>query len=385
MKQKNSKKTVKTFSLASFLNDIGSEMIQPLWPLFLTNVIGVNMAVLGLIDGLGEAVVSLAKAWSGYVSDRIRKRKVFIWLGYLLGSFSRVGYALSGLWQQVLFFKIIDRAGKIRSAPRDAVIADISTDKDRGRNFGMLRAFDNLGAVVGVIVCILLFETLGFQKLFLLASVPSLASACVIFFFIKEKKLPKEITYKGLSFKDTGRDFNLFLLVSSFFALATFSYSFLLIYAVYFGYNIAFVPVLYLLYTALASILSIPFGRLSDKIGRKIVIIISYVFWLLACFSLIVFQTMESVLCAFILYGLHRASLEPVQKAFVAELSPKNYRASAIGAYQMVLGICALPASLIAGILWEKISIFAPLYFSILMTLVSIALFMFVKEQKLQA
>ena len=139
------------FSIAAFLHDLGSDMIYPIWPVFVTSFAGANVEVLGLIDGLGDAVVNSSQAASGYVSDRIGKRKIFVWLGYLFGASSRIGYALSTMWQHLIPFRILDRSGKIRGSPRDAIIADISTDQNRGRNFGLLRTMDNLGAVFGIL------------------------------------------------------------------------------------------------------------------------------------------------------------------------------------------------------------------------------------------
>jgi len=160
---RQSKKSIVVFSLASFLNDFGSDIIYPIWPVFVTALPGVNMAVLGLIDGLGEAIVSISQAGSGYLSDRLKKRKVFIWTGYFFGAMSRVGYAFSTVWQHLVPFKVLDRAGKMRGAPRDAVVADLSTDENRGRNFGLLRTMDNLGAVCGIITSIFLFGYLGWS------------------------------------------------------------------------------------------------------------------------------------------------------------------------------------------------------------------------------
>ena len=227
--ERESRKTVRTFALASFLNDFGSDIIYPIWPLFVTSVFGANMAVLGFIDGLGDAVVSLSQAGSGYLSDRLRKRKIFIWLGYLFGSLSRIGYAFSTAWQHLIPFRIFDRMGKIRSAPRDAIIADVSTDENRGRNFGILRSMDNFGAVCGILFCIAFFD-LGYKTLFLLAAIPSALGVLLILVFIRETPSLGSRIYKGLSIRQLDANFRLFIFLSSCFALGSFSYSFLLLY-----------------------------------------------------------------------------------------------------------------------------------------------------------
>jgi len=376
-----SKKTVRIFALASFFNDLGSDMIYPIWPLFVTIFLGADMAALGFIDGLGDAVVSVSKAVSGYASDRLQKRKAFIWTGYVLGSLSRVGYAFSGTWQHIIPFRVLDRAGKIRSSPRDAIIADISTKRARGRNFGLVRAMDNLGAVTGIIICIVLFKRLGYRNLFLLAAIPSVIAALLILFFIHEKRTPREKIFKGLSLGDLDGNFRLFLLASAVFALGSFSYSFLLIFAKRSGFQITFIPVLYLIYTASASLVSLPFGHLSDRVGRKGVLLLSLFFWVLVCLSLLFAHGYTAIIIIFILYGLHKGGLETVQRTLVAELAPVKFRASCLGGFQMVMGLCALPASLVAGILWERVGMLAPFYLSLGLTVLAMGMLLFVREE----
>jgi MFS family permease len=376
------KKTMRTFALASFLNDMGSDIIYPIWPLFVTNILRANMAALGFLDGLGDALVSLSQAASGYFSDRIKKRKIFIWTGYLCGSLSRLGYALSSIWQHLNPFRILDRVGKIRSAPRDALIADISTNETRGRNFGFLRAMDNAGAVMGILICIAFVNLLGFKLLFALAAIPSLIGALLIVLNIKEKKSGEVKIYKGISFKDINKNLRLYMFLNALYALGAFSYSFLLVYAKNFGFKVGFIPVLYLIYTASASIFSLPFGKLSDKIGRKPVLMLAYLFWAGVCLGIMVSRSALLIVGLFVLYGIHKAALDPVQRTLVCELSPLSFRASCLGGFQMVIGLCALPASLVAGFLWDRIGMFAPFVLSLGLTALAFGLLVFVKEDR---
>ncbi len=374
------KKSIRTFALASFLNDMGSDIIYPIWPLFVTTILKANMAALGFLDGLGEALVSLSQAASGYLSDRIQKRKIFIWVGYLCGSGSRLGYAISSVWQHLIPFRILDRIGKIRNAPRDALIADLSTNDTRGRNFGLLRTMDNAGAVVGILICIALVNRLGIKLLFALAAIPSLIGAWLIVLNIKEKKTGGVKIYKGISFKDIHKNLRLYMVLNALYALGAFSYSFLLVYAKNFGFKVVFVPVLYLIYTAAASLFSLPFGKLSDKIGRKPVLMLAYLFWAGVCLGIIVSRSRLLIVGLFVLYGIHKAALDPVQRTLVCELSPLPFRASCLGGFQMVIGLCALPASLVAGFLWDRMGMFAPFFFSLALTALALGLLVFVKE-----
>jgi MFS family permease len=383
--EKERKKIVNVLGIASFLNDLGSDIIYPLWPLFVKSL-NANMIALGIIDGVGDAIVSLSSGFSGYLADKIKKRKIFVWLGYLFGSLSRIGYALAHFWSILIPLKILDRAGKIRSAPRDAIIADVSDDTNRGRNFGFLRMMDNLGATCGILVALLFFNILGFRKLFLLAALPSLIGSLLIIIFVKEKGYQKNWAKKELplklNLKTFDKNFYLYLLSSAFFSLSYFSYSFLLLYANNFYTQKTFIPIFYLIFTATASLFSLPFGKLADKTSRKFTLSLGYFFWLFTALGFIFLKSKFLLFPIFFLYGLNKSALEPSQKTLAAELSPMEFRATGIGFFQMINGLLSLFASLIAGILWEKFNFKAPFYFVILLTLLSLIIIFFVKEKR---
>ncbi len=379
--EKKSKKIIHTFGWASFLNDMGSDMIYPIWPLFISNVLHANMAALGFVDGLGEAIVSVAKVVSGYWSDKTQKRKIFVWTGYFFSAVSRIGYALSTVWLMLIPFKVLDRVGKIRSAPRDALIAELSSRDNRAKNFGFLKTMDHWGAVVGIILCLVLFKYLGYRNLFILSAVPSLIGVIFIIKNIEEKPVKSGI-YKGLSLRNLNRNLKFFFFLNIFLSLGAFTYSFLLLYAHETGIKTAFIPALYLIYTLSAAFFALPFGKLADKIGRKQVLMIAYLFWMVLCLGFLLFRSTWMIILYFVFYGLHKAALEPSQKTMVAEMAPEEYRASILGGFQMIVGVCALPASFLAGVLWEKWGAPAPFIFSLVLTLAGMVMLAFVPDTK---
>ena len=379
--QKNSQKTIRTFGWASFLNDMGSDMIYPVWPLFIKNVLHANMAVLGFVDGLGEAVVSVAKVLSGYWSDKTQKRKTFVWIGYLFSAVSRIGYALSTAWPMLIPFKVLDRAGKIRSAPRDALVSELSSQDNRAKNFGFLKAMDHWGAVVGILFCIVLFKYLGYRNLFFISAIPSLIGVIFIIRNIEEKPVTARI-FKGFSLRNLNENLKFFFFLNIFLSLGSFTYSFLLLYASETGLDTNFIPVLYLIYTLSAASFALPFGKLADKIGRKQVLMMAYLFWVVLCLGFLFFKSPWMIILYFVFYGIHKAALEPSQKTMVAEMAPEHYKASILGSFQMVIGGCALPASFMAGVLWEKWGSSAPFIASLVLTLTGMIFLSFVPDTK---
>ncbi|MEM3400051.1 MAG: MFS transporter [Candidatus Micrarchaeia archaeon] len=381
-KQATDTRTLAIFSAASFLNDMGSDMVFSVWPVFVRSLTGADMAMLGLIDGLGEATLSFSQAVSGYVSDRIGKRKLFVWGGYLLSAFSRIGYAVSTSFHMLIPFKFLDRLGKIRSAPRDAMIADSVPHERRGQAFGVLRMMDNLGAVVGILLAIFLFTFMkeSYRTVFILAAIPSCVATALVFFMVRERST--ERIHRGFELRDISQNLWVFLIGSAIFSLANFSYSFFIVAATTGVFAETAAPLLYLAFTVSASAFSLPFGRLIDKIGRKKMLAFAYILFFIVCVGFASAKSKLVMAALMLLYGAHLGALQPSQSTFVSELAPKKYRASVLGIFKMISGILALPASLIAGMLWNAGGISAPFTFSALLTCISLVLLLFVKEQE---
>lgn len=373
------KRTILSFSLASFLNDVGGDIVEPFWPTFVTEVLGAPLTFLGLLDGLGEAIATFIKLPAGHLSDRIGKRKSFIWLGYLMPALARVGYAVSTSATSLLSLKIIDRSGKLRDPPRDAMLAEKTKRKDRGKTFGFLGAADMLGATLGPVLALILFALSGYRLLFLMASIPSVIGALLVIILVKEGK--RKFREKGKFTLKIGDDLRRFLIVSIPFALSSFSISFMIRYANQVGLSLLSLPVVYLIYTFTASLVSVPGGKLSDRIGRKTTLILSY---LLYSFAMLGFATIIWPIAIFLLFsllGLHHGILKATQKAFLSDLSLPDTRGTTFGIFQTGFALCVSAASIIAGVLWDLVGPTATFYYGLTLSLLgAILLKMFVKK-----
>ncbi len=373
------KKTVWLFSLGAFLNDFGYYAIITVWPIFVTSVIGASVTFLGFIDGLGDAFVSLSQAGSGFLSDKLKKRKVFIWLGYFFAFISRIVYAASYQPWQLIPGKILDRAGKMRDAPRDAIVADITPREKRASAFGTLRAADRGGAVFGLLTSILLVGYFSYRQMFLLAAIPSLLGSLIVLFFIRERARADHLK-PVFSFKFVSRDLKIFTLISAIFTLGTFSDSFYILAASRLGVSLKLVPLFFLTFLFCSSVFAIPFGKLSDKIGRIFVVAAAFILFIIVNLIFIFYNSFWMIFLAFVVYGIHSAAYEGNLKTIVAEFAPSSLRSSIIGSFQMLIGLIALPASLIAGILWDSIGLKAPFVLSLSLTVIALILLFFVHE-----
>lgn len=382
----NNIKKVEVFAMASLLNDLGSDAVKPFWPTFVTSVIGAPTYILGILDGFGEAL-SYGIRWpAGYLSDKYKTRKPFVWIGYFLSGLSRIGYAISKSVIPLFPFKAMDRMGKLRDPPRDAMLAEIVEKKKRGKAFGILNAADNFGAMLAPLFGLLLFTLLSYRLTFALAAIPSFISTIIIFFLVKEKK-PKARKRKKFHFT---KDFKKLILSASFFALGWLSVSFMILFATNMkGLPILFSPI-FLFVVAIFSIISSYFyGKLSDQLGRKKTLILAYFTYFLtltAFFSYCFVETSSFslfiLLVFFALYGLSFGSVTTLQSAFVSDIIPAENRAQAIGIFSVVFGFSALFASAIAGFLWDFVSPTATFGFALLMVAIGTSLLFLLGKNK---
>ena len=373
-------KNVTVAGLVSFFMDVSSEMIYPLVPLFLANVLGVNKSVIGLIEGIAESTASLLKVFSGWFSDRIGNRKWLMAAGYGISTLSRPFVALATSWQHVLGSRFIDRFGKgIRTAPRDAIIAESADKTHLGRAFGFHRAMDTMGAVVGPALAFFFLGLFSndYRRVFWLSMIPGILAVILIILFITEKKkLPAAHAERPrLRLSHFDWRFKFFVIIAALFAAGNSSDVFLILRAEQKGVHAAMIPVVHLLFNLVYSLSSFPAGMAADKFGKKRVILLGFILFSALYYGFAIAGSPTAIWVLFGLYGLFMGLTEGIQKAFLATIIPQDFKATAFGVYNTVVGLAMFPASLIGGWLWDHVSPSATFYFGAMTAAVSGTLF----------
>ena len=350
--------------LVSFFADLSTEMVYPLIPMYLTTVFGATPALVGVIEGIAESLASLLKVFSGYATDKYRKKKPIAFFGYSTGLVYKLALIFASTWVGVLAARVIDRFGKgIRTAPRDVLVSESSDSKKLGHSFGLHKALDMAGSAAGILLAFFIMKTgngeFAYKRIFLLSAIPTLA-ALFMFIFIKETHKPREsktpLNVLG-SLRNLDSRLKLYLVVVFIFTLGNSSNTFLLLRAQNMGFDSATVVLLYFLYNIVSSLLSIPLGKVSDRVGRKWVLVAGYVTFAIvySCFAWAGGKAV--IVAAFALYGVFTAMTAGVERAFIAEIAPRELKGTMLGLHSTIVGIALLPASVIAGFLWN---IFGP-------------------------
>jgi len=353
-------KNVKALGLVSLFTDMSSQMIYPLLPIFLTSVLGVGVAFVGLLEGIAESTASILKVFSGWYSDRLKKRKPIIFAGYGLSTIGKPFLYLATAGWHVLLVRFVDRAGKgIRTSPRDALIAGSCSADERGRAFGVQRAMDRTGAFLGPLIAFAILPLFNnnMRMVFLLAFFPALIAVLVIIFLVKDKSQSRDLPEKKphASGGRVNKDFKKFVVILAVFTLGNSSDAFLILRAKDLGLKVALIPILWLMYNFVCSVSAVPFGHLSDKIGRKKTTLLGFGVYGCVYLGFALSNTQALIWLFMAIYGVHYGLSEGVLRAYVADLvEDESVMATAYGIYHTVIGICMLPASLIMGILWQQ-------------------------------
>ena len=395
-------KTVFVLGIVSFLQDVSSEMLVPVVPQFLKFALGATTPVIGLIEGVAESTAALLRVWAGYLADKFGKPKLLTVIGYGLSALSKPFFIASTTWHHVLAIRFADRFGKgIRSAPRDVLIADATPESERGRAFGLHRAMDTAGAMMGPIVVALL--VIGFfgqhflvepgQKyrhmynlIFIAAAVPAVLSWLVLVFFVRERK-PVDSSEGRPQVKISllDRRFRIFLAIVTLFSIGNSSDAFLVLRATSAPIKMGMISFLwvYAAFNAISALVALRSGILSDKIGRKPIVIAGWLVFALVYFAMARVQTQAGVWVWFLVYGVYYGLSEGMLRALAIDLAPTHLRGTAIGAYFTFTGLALLPASIIAGLLWKHLGPPAPFYYGAATSLLAaILLAMLVRDDR---
>lgn len=376
--------------ITSFLTDTSVKMVYSVMPMFLLSI-GASKTSLSLIEGIAESTASLIKALSGFWSDKIGKNKPFLLLGYGLSALIIPLYTFVVTPMQVLYLRFIERVGKgIRTAPRDSLIAGSVTNGETGRSFGLQKVMDNSGAIVGPLAAfaLLYFFPGNYRIIFLLAGIPSILAILVIIFGIREAKKKKEDLLTTFHLRDFSKDFYFFLGIIFIFTLGNSTDALLMVKANEVGVKVAFIPLVYLVTSIVSVLIAIPIGTLADKVGKQGVLVVGFLVYAVVYFGFGSTHSIGMIVGLFALYGLYSACTDGIQKAFISDIIDKNKKGTGLGIYNALLGVTLLPASLIAGLLYDRVNSSIPFYFGTITAVISailMVIFMVTRRKKAKA
>lgn len=352
--------------LVSLFTDISSEMIYPLIPLYLTAVLGASPSILGVIEGIAESLASLLKIFSGRISDRFERRKAVAIAGYGLSALGKVLFVVATSWVGILWARIGDRFGKgIRTAPRDALIAESVGPEVRGKAFGFHRAMDTAGAVVGIIATYWLFTNYrgDYLLVFWLSLIPAALGVLCLFFATETGRGAAAAKQVVFSWRGLDKKLRYFIIITFLFNLGNSSNQFLLVRAGTSGFSPEQVILLYLLMNLTYFVISYPAGVISDIIGRRSLLVAGYALYGLVYLGFGFASFAWQFVALFAVYGLYTGVTDGIEKALLADIAPADQRATVYGLHAMAVGVALLPASLIAGLLWDVFGAAAPFWF----------------------
>jgi MFS family permease len=355
-------RNVVILGFVSLLNDGASEMIYPLLPAFLTAVLGAGPAALGIIEGVAEATASLLKLYSGYLSDRFKRRKGWIVSGYSISNVIRPLIAFSTSWIHVLLLRFSDRVGKgLRTSPRDAIIADSTPAEFRGKAYGFHRAMDHSGAIVGPLAAtaLLLVYHDNIKTIFLLSIIPGVLAVSLLIFGLKEKTAEgPRLASSTFNFRSAWAEmtpgFRKYLGIILIFTLGNSTDAFLLLRAQQLGVPVTLLPMIWVVLHIVKMVFSVPGGMISDRIGRKRVIVAGWIVYALVYAGFGAASQYWHAWALFAVYGVYFGLTEGVEKALVADFAPVHLRGSSFGLYHLIIGVGAFPASLLFGLVWQQ-------------------------------
>ena len=355
--------------LVSLFTDISTEMVYPILPLYLSAVMGAGPAIIGIIEGIAESLASIVKLFSGIIADRYGNKKRLAFAGYASSFVNKIIILFAASWAGVLAARIIDRFGKgIRTAPRDALVAESAGRADRGKAFGLHKGLDLLGTAIGIMLAWIILSGFifsghdSYRTIFIVSMVPALIGLTVLG-FVRDKKT--EVTGRKVSFnwKNLDLRLKLFLIFIFLFTLGNSSNAFIILRAVDAGFSKTNVILLYFLYNMTGSLLSYPAGMLSDKFGRKNLLCAGYFLYGIVYIGIALITNNTAFIVLFVIYGFYTAMTAGVERALIVDIVPEEHKAGALGLHAAIVGIGLLPASVIAGFLWERLGPSAPFLF----------------------